>query len=128
MVVVLRHDHTSGLPDYFDLPAIEPTFAHPPVRQRPLVVAAGEADPWHEPGAGQNYANSNYATLGLLDEKVTGRSLADVLDARIFAPLGMRSASLRPRRDCRPGSRSRSTSGSRSGCCSTTPAGCRTTS
>ena len=48
-----------------------------------------------EPGHGQSYSNTNYAVLGMLVERVTGRPLASVLDREVFGPLGMRSASLR---------------------------------
>ena len=59
------------------------------------MVAAGRARPTFEPGLGQSYSNTNYAVLGMLLERVTGRPLATVLQREVLGPLGMRSASLR---------------------------------
>lgn len=90
--------HTSGLAEYNDTPADWPILRRPPVDQRALVVAAGRARRDFAPGHGQAYSNTNYAVLGLLVERVTGRSLETNLDRRIFGPLRMASASLRPSR------------------------------
>lgn len=90
--------HTSGLPDYTRVPAAWPILERTPVDQRALVVAAGRAPPLFEPGTGQAYANTNYALLGLVVERVTGLRLEDVMQQRVFGPLGLRSASLRASR------------------------------
>lgn len=87
-------DHTSGLPDYTRVPAAWPVLDRPPVDQRALVVAAGRAEPLFAPGAGQAYSNTNYALLGLVVERATGRRLEDVVEHRVLAPLGLTSASL----------------------------------
>lgn len=42
------------------------------------------------PGTRFLYSNSNFLLLGLIVERLAGRPLADVLEERIFAPLGMR--------------------------------------
>ncbi|MEO5711510.1 MAG: serine hydrolase domain-containing protein [Nocardioidaceae bacterium] len=91
-------DHTSGLPDYTDVPAAWPVLDRPPVDQRALVVAAGRAEPSFAPGAGQKYSNTDYALLGLVVERVTGRRLEDVVESRVLTPLGLASASLRASR------------------------------
>ena len=90
--------HTSGLPDYTRVPAAWPILDRTPVDQRALVVAAGRAEPLFAPGTGQAYSNTNYALLGLILERATGRPLEDLLQQRVFAPLGLRSASLRASR------------------------------
>jgi len=41
------------------------------------------------PGAEFEYSNTNYVLLGMIIEKVDGRSLADSMQARLFGPLGM---------------------------------------
>lgn len=49
------------------------------------------------PGERFEYSNSNYVVLGAIVERVTGKSLGDVLNARFFVPLGMtRTAFARP--------------------------------
>ncbi|MDV9188602.1 serine hydrolase domain-containing protein [Streptomyces sp. SR27] len=46
------------------------------------------------PGAAVQYNGINYFLAGLVIEKVTGRSYAEELDARILRPLGLRHTSL----------------------------------
>nr|WP_283949585.1 serine hydrolase domain-containing protein [Limobrevibacterium gyesilva] len=41
------------------------------------------------PGSRYMYSNSNFLLLGLIVERLTGETLPDFLDTRIFAPLGM---------------------------------------
>ncbi len=50
------------------------------VHDRPLDAA---------PGASFNYDNTGYVILGLVVQKVSGRSLGDYLSSHIFTPLGM---------------------------------------
>lgn len=46
------------------------------------------------PGEKMSYSNTGYALLGLLVKKVGGESYGDVLKKRVFAPLGMHTASI----------------------------------
>ncbi len=55
-----------------------------------------------EPGTDQRYSNAGYVVLGLVVERITGKSFADVARERIFVPAGM-SASGWLRRDALPG-------------------------
>lgn len=48
------------------------------------------------PGRIYSYSNPGYWLSGYLIEAVSGKSYADVLDERIFKPLGMQSTTLRP--------------------------------
>ncbi len=43
---------------------------------------------------GRNYSNWGFAILGHIVERATGERFEDVLDARIFAPLGMRDSGI----------------------------------
>ncbi|MER5267887.1 serine hydrolase domain-containing protein [Actinosynnema sp. NPDC002837] len=45
------------------------------------------------PGTGFSYSNTGYTVLGLLVERITGRSLAGELERRVFRPLGLRDTS-----------------------------------
>lgn len=51
-------------------------------------------DPYFEPGEGFAYSNTNYIVLGMIVEHLTGHPLAEHLDERVFAPLGMTHTSL----------------------------------
>lgn len=48
------------------------------------------------PGTQMSYSNSNYVAVGLALEKVTGQTLNDLLEERIFKRKGMKTAALRP--------------------------------
>ncbi len=47
-----------------------------------------------EPGTQYSYANTNFYVLGRIMENVTGQTLSDLLNERIFAPAGMKTAFL----------------------------------
>ena len=46
--------------------------------------------PTHRPERVGGYSNTNYILAGLLVQKVTGRPLAEEMNRRIFAPIGLR--------------------------------------
>jgi N-acyl-D-amino-acid deacylase len=88
--ITVRHllTHTSGIPDYttdaFDYRKdyTETQLAHLAFAQK-LEFPAGSR--W-------NYSNTGYALLGFIVGKVSGKFYGDVLQERVFAPLGMRTA------------------------------------
>ncbi|WP_026421889.1 serine hydrolase domain-containing protein [Actinokineospora inagensis] len=83
-------NHTSGLADYLNNPAVLPAvLGQDPKQWTPQeLVAAGVAlGPLFTPGAHFSYSNTNYIALGLVLEKATGRSLADLIQDRIARPL-----------------------------------------
>jgi CubicO group peptidase (beta-lactamase class C family) len=93
--ITIRHllNHTSGLPDYEDLmPAVDPSV---PVEQAQiddagvLELLERQKAGWFRPGALWRYSNSGYVLLGLIVEKVSGRSFPTFLRERIFTPLKM---------------------------------------
>ncbi|MGJ6969665.1 serine hydrolase domain-containing protein [Streptosporangium sp. G11] len=83
---------TSGIPEYFgpDVDPLDPTRTYRPTdllaasRKKPRPVEIGTF----------NYSNTNYILLGMIIEKLSGRSLAAELDRRLFVPLGMRDTYL----------------------------------
>jgi D-alanyl-D-alanine carboxypeptidase len=82
--------HSSGIPNYTAQPGF---FAN----KSPLALS--EADvlklvngvPFDfAPGTKWNYSNTNYFLLGMIVEKVSGRTYADFMEQELFDPLGLR--------------------------------------
>jgi CubicO group peptidase (beta-lactamase class C family) len=96
--ITVRHlvHHTSGLRDYFGLlgltgwpsdgPLTAAAFLDLVSRQRALNFA---------PGSEHLYSNTGYVLLAVLVERVTGQTLRDFAEARIFRPLGMQNSAFR---------------------------------
>ncbi len=88
-------NHTSGLADYLSEPALgerlrdDPSYDWSPRE----LIALSKNSPPGERGM-WSYSNTNYVVLGLLVEALTGKSTSEELEARIAAPLGLRSTSL----------------------------------
>jgi D-alanyl-D-alanine carboxypeptidase len=81
-------DHTSGLGDIFG-----PRFAETAkTRLRTLAdylpLFAGQPLLF-KPGSEQRYSNAGYIVLGLVIERVTGKSYDDAVRERVFTPAGM---------------------------------------
>jgi D-alanyl-D-alanine carboxypeptidase len=86
-------DHTSGLRDFLiDAKLDAAVTADPTRRWTPAMALAYAGRPLAAPGVGYHYANTNYVLLGLIAERLAGRSLAAELRARFFEPLGLSSA------------------------------------
>ncbi len=83
-------DHTSGLADVFLAAGIDRALrSHPSRRwtvERSLSYLGRRS---FAPGRGWAYSNTNYLLLGLIAEKVTGRSLAAEIRRRFLRPLGL---------------------------------------
>ncbi|MET0595494.1 MAG: serine hydrolase domain-containing protein [Polyangiaceae bacterium] len=59
-----------------------------------LIALSNDHPPVFAPGAQFNYSNTNYVIIGLIIEKITGKSLADVVAERITRPLGMNETTM----------------------------------
>jgi len=86
-------NHQSGLggyhtPEYWELPAGEKNMrtALEFIKKSPL---------FFEPGTETEYSNAGYVLLGVIIEKVTGKSFNDVIEERIVNKLGMENTFLR---------------------------------
>ena len=98
--------HRSGLPDWFaDGPVdangltgfVRLTLSLGPELWDPrdsIRYASEHLKPFFPPGAGYHYSDTNYSLLGLLVERLTGRSLASNYRQAIFEPLHMRDTYL----------------------------------
>lgn len=87
--------HTSGIPQTFDIPGDESAAEYRKHRfdshsPRDAVDLAMKHPPSSKPGTKWEYSNTNYALAVLLIEKITGNSWDDELSRRITIPLGLR--------------------------------------
>lgn len=86
--------HTAGFPrDYQDALASVYDPQHDYTLDE-LVSLMGTIPLAAPPGQVHSYSNLGYFLVGLVIEKVSGRSYFDFLQQRIFTPLGMRTAAL----------------------------------
>ncbi|GAA1353721.1 serine hydrolase domain-containing protein [Catellatospora bangladeshensis] len=87
--------HTSGLHDYArELPFLSTREGF--LKSRFDTVTAAEAvrlgvskPPTFAPGAGWSYSNTGYALVGMVIERVTGRTWQQEVTARVIRPLGL---------------------------------------
>jgi D-alanyl-D-alanine carboxypeptidase len=88
--------HTSGLFDYGQDTAWVRARIASPSREwsaRELLRIAVSHPPLFAPGARWAYSNTNYVVLGLVVEVVSGRTLEQELQSRIFRRLGLHATS-----------------------------------
>ncbi|MFI5472278.1 serine hydrolase domain-containing protein [Streptomyces cacaoi] len=86
-------NHTSGIPAGDSLgDTFEEVYAHrfDTLTPQQVVASAAAKKPEFRPGRQQHYLNINYTILGLLIEKVTGRSYASEATRLVLRPAGMR--------------------------------------
>ncbi|MFE1839293.1 serine hydrolase domain-containing protein [Streptomyces sviceus] len=93
--VTVRHllNHTSGIPAGEGLgTTFEEVYAHrfDTLSPQRVAASAGAKRPEFCPGKQQHYLNINYTFLGLLIERVTGRSYASEAGRLVLTPAGMR--------------------------------------
>ncbi len=90
-------NHTSGLGDFLLTPKFLPSLTGQKQRTwtpQELLATTPEQDPPAEPGEKYSYSNANYEALGLILEKATGSSLAELIKDKITKPLGMKDSFL----------------------------------
>lgn len=80
--------HTSGLPDFTNLPDYRKLQTLPTTAEG--IIARFRDKPLEfEPGARMKYCNSGYVVLGDIIEKLTGESYAQFVQDNLFGPVGM---------------------------------------
>jgi CubicO group peptidase (beta-lactamase class C family) len=96
--ISIRHliQHSSGIRDYEGFTTLlgisyEDTY----IKQEVLNLLARQKTLNFEPGARYLYSNSGYLLLGDIVERVTGKTLRQFVDERIFRPLEMRVSLVR---------------------------------
>ncbi|HEX6050083.1 MAG TPA: serine hydrolase domain-containing protein, partial [Gemmatimonadaceae bacterium] len=93
--VTIRHllNHTSGIPSYTDVGNRFGRVMRLDLARDSLVAMVANDSLMFEPGRYFYYNNTGYYLLGMLIEKVSGKTYAEFLQERLFAPLGMTSTS-----------------------------------
>jgi len=90
--------HRSGLPDVVNDPGYRYVYRQIPrhgfTTPAQVVAFVKHAHLDFAPGTSAIYSNTGFEVLGMIVEKVTGRPLREVLQARIFQPLHLSSATL----------------------------------
>ena len=95
--ITIRHllGHRSGLANITEYPGwlkeAERSPSTSPINSLRFAASKPLA---FEPGSQERYSNTNYIALGLVIEKVTGRSYAEELEQRILDPLGLERTEL----------------------------------
>ncbi len=84
-------NHTSGIPGYTELPEFGRTAREPKSPTEFMKIFSG-LQLLFEPGTKYSYNNSGYFLLGVILEKITGKTYEQLLDERIYKPLGMKQS------------------------------------
>jgi D-alanyl-D-alanine carboxypeptidase len=97
-------DHTSGIHNFTESPVID-RISTSGVTVDGLVADIAGQSPLYDfkPGTGWWYSNSNYALLGAVIEKVSGKTWAAFMKSEIFEPFGMVDTAADDARDVVPG-------------------------
>jgi CubicO group peptidase (beta-lactamase class C family) len=89
--VTIHHllTHTSGVFNYSNLPDSHKTFQRTHHKKSDLIEMFASKALDFEPGTQWNYSNTGYYLLGMLIEKLSGKTYSEFLTENIFLPLGM---------------------------------------
>jgi CubicO group peptidase (beta-lactamase class C family) len=88
-------NNVSGYPDYYPLDFVDRRMAAP-ISTDELIRKYGGGDLDFEPGTRYSYSNTGFVILGRVAEKVTGKSLGELFERRVFEPLGMKNTRYEP--------------------------------
>lgn len=84
--------HTSGIPNYTSLPGFFKDQSRNPFTPTEFINEFSEMDLEFTPGERFNYSNSGYFLLGVLIEKISGKTYEQMLQEKIFKPLNMKDS------------------------------------
>jgi CubicO group peptidase (beta-lactamase class C family) len=93
-VITLRHliHHTSGLRDQWNLLVLAGWRMEDVITEQDILeLVKRQKELNFEPGKEHLYCNTGYTLLALVVQRVTGQSLREFTQARIFEPLGMKN-------------------------------------
>jgi CubicO group peptidase (beta-lactamase class C family) len=94
--VTVRHllTHTSGIKSYTSIPGLWQTGMLKPAKPADIIKTVADEPLQFEPGTRFEYNNTGYVLLGMIIEKLDGRSYANSLQVRILGPLAMKQTYL----------------------------------
>jgi CubicO group peptidase (beta-lactamase class C family) len=97
--ITVRHllTHTSGIKDYTAQLNLRKDYS-----DRELVEVAGKNKLDFPPGEQWRYSNTGYALVGVIIKKASGKFYGDILQERVFQPLGMATARIHSEADIIP--------------------------
>ena len=81
--------HSSGMPNYTAFPDFFAAESRNPYTPNQFVKKFEDKELEFTPGEKFNYSNSGYFLLGVLIEKLSGKTYEEMLHEKIFTPLGM---------------------------------------
>jgi len=85
--------HTSGIPNFIAAPGfLEGTASRRRYGVQEFALEHCSGDLQFEPGTKFAYSNSGYFLLGAILEEVSGKTYEQLLEQRIFGPLGMKDS------------------------------------
>lgn len=84
--------HTSGIPNYTSFPGFMENDSRNPYTPTEFVKVFSEMPLDFVPGERFSYSNSGYFLLGVLIEKISGKTYEDMLQENIFTPLNMKGS------------------------------------
>ncbi len=97
-IVTVRHllQHSSGLPDVWELGGLAGWRPGDLVTEQDVLdLAARQKTLDFPPGEQFVYGNTGYTLAALIVRRVSGQSLRDYTEARVFKPLGMKNTQFR---------------------------------
>lgn len=91
--ITLHHllTHSSGIPNYTSFPKFFEETSRDPYSPTEFISKFKDMDLEFTPGEKFAYSNSGYFLLGVIIEKVTGKSYEENLQEMIFQPLNMKN-------------------------------------
>ena len=94
--VTVRHilSHQSGLPSYTDVDNYWKDIIRYDLSQAEIIALVKDLPLKFQPGEYCSYDNTGYYLLGMMLEQITGQSYADLMQERLFKPLGMNATKM----------------------------------
>ena len=93
ITVEMLLDHSSGIRSYTDMKEFDRATQRKDVRPEEIMAFFMNEPLDFEPGTQWRYNNSGYVLLGIIIERITGRSYAEHVEEEFFGKLGMQRSS-----------------------------------